>query len=128
MTTTILQKFDTAAALSDNFNKSTGGNSSAGSFAWGSGVGIEGGAGITVPTGSDEIWTTKQAYTVAADGTYKLGVLYKNSDNNGYGSWASPPPTRTWPAAAAPPRRRRRWVSPFMAGVATGSTTACLRI
>lgn len=86
MTTTILQKFDTAAALSDNFNKSTGGNSNAGSFAWGSGVGIEGGAGITVPTGSDEIWTTKQAYTVAADGTYKLGVLYKNSDNNGYGS------------------------------------------
>ncbi|MGV3678341.1 MAG: hypothetical protein ACO1PM_01275, partial [Acidovorax sp.] len=86
MTTTILQKFDTAAALSDNFNKSTGGNSNAGSFAWGSGVGIEGGAGITVPTGSDEIWTTKQAYTVAADGTYKLGVLYKNSANSGYGS------------------------------------------
>ncbi len=82
----VVQNFDNSASFTDNFTASTGGNAYGGGFTWGSTAGLGGAGGVVVPNGSDQIWTTKQSYTVTNDGVYTLGVYFYNAYNAGYGS------------------------------------------
>lgn len=80
--TTLQQTFDTAASFTDNFTQST---PATGSFTWNATSGLSGGPGIAVSASSDQVWTTKESYSVAADGIYSTSA-YMYSSSSGYGA------------------------------------------
>ena len=81
--TLITQKFDSTAAFTNNFTQS---NPATGTFTWGGAVGIAGGPGVSITSGSDQVWTTKQSYTVTTNGVYTVSALFKSVENSGYGA------------------------------------------
>ena len=81
--TTILQTFDTDASFTDNFTQSS---PASGRFAWAATSGLcctAGGLGISAS--SDQVWTTKESYSVAANGIYTASA-YMFSSGTGYGA------------------------------------------
>ena len=81
--TTILQTFDTDASFTDNFTQSS---PASGSFWWNATSGLcctAGGLGISAS--SDQVWTTKESYSVAAGGIYTASA-YMFSSGSGYGA------------------------------------------
>ena len=80
--TIITQTFDSANSFTDNFTQST---PASGSFTWGATSGLNGGPGIAVSSGSDQVWTTKEYYTVAAVGVYTASA-FMYSSSSGYGA------------------------------------------
>ncbi len=83
MPITITQTFPDSNSLTSNFTQSS---PAEGSFTWNATAGLNGGPGLEVSSGADQIWTTKEAYTVAADGVYKVSVFMYAPGGNGYGA------------------------------------------
>ena len=81
--TLISQTFDTAAAFTDNFTQSS---PATGTFTWGSNAGLGAGAGVSISDGSDQVWTTRQSYTVTSNGVYTVSAFFKSVLNSGYGA------------------------------------------
>lgn len=81
--TDLTQAFNTEQDLVGNFTQS---NPASGSFTWANNVGLSGGPGVGITFGSDQIWTTKEAYGVAADGVYTASAYMFSSGFNGYGA------------------------------------------
>lgn len=88
--TTITQTFNQSeATLAENFTQSTGGNP-ASPFTWSSTGGIGNTGKVAIPLGSDQIWTTKQKYSVVDNGVYQIKALFRTS-GTGYGSLGMEP-------------------------------------
>lgn len=47
--------------------------------------GIAGSGGITIPTGTSDLYISKQGFAVQAGATYTVGAYYFDQDNGGYG-------------------------------------------
>ncbi len=83
--TSIVQSFESNAAFVDNFTEST--NNSGTPFSWSTTNGINNSGKILIASSSDQIWTTKQKYSMVDNGVYTLGALYHSQYNSGYGSF-----------------------------------------
>ncbi len=83
-TTTKLQEFSSSTTLTDNFTDGTNGNGT--NFVWNASAGLSGGGGVAVTLGSDNIWTTKEAYTLNVGSTYTLSAYCQIGGNGGYGA------------------------------------------
>lgn len=81
--TSILQDFSSSTILNDNFTQS---NPASGTFTWNNTIGLSSSPGIIVSLGSDQIWTTKQGYTISNDGEYSVSAFFQSSANSGYGA------------------------------------------
>lgn len=81
--TTILQDFTSSTILDDDFTQS---NPATGTFTWNNTTGLSSSPGIDVSLGSDQIWTTKQGYTISDNGEYSISAFFQSSANNGYGA------------------------------------------
>lgn len=79
--TDVLQDFSASDSLTANFND----GDATPIFSWGGTAGLGGGGGINVPNNTTEIWTTKQGYTLAANGIYTVSAYFKVVQNSGYG-------------------------------------------
>lgn len=80
-TVTTLVDFNSATDLTDKFN-----STSSPQFTNQTTGGIQNTGAINVPLGSNEVWTTKQAYTVAGSGdVYTFSAYFKIQANSGYG-------------------------------------------
>lgn len=78
---TSLVDFNDTGDLTDKFNPSTSTQ-----FTNMSDGGIGNTGAINVPLGSNEVWTTKQAYTVSGEGDiYTFSAYFKIQANSGYG-------------------------------------------
>ncbi|MDQ5901596.1 MAG: hypothetical protein QG580_311 [Patescibacteria group bacterium] len=78
---TSLVDFNDTGDLTDKFNPSTSTQ-----FTNTADGGIGNTGAINVPLGSNEVWTTKQAYTVAGEGDiYTFSAYFKIQANSGYG-------------------------------------------
>mgnify|MGYP003384325531 CR=1 FL=1 len=83
--TTITQTFNQSeSTLTENFTQSTGGDPAM-PFTWNATGGIGGTGRIEIPVGSDQIWTSKQKYSVVDNGIYQVKALFRTS-GTGYGS------------------------------------------
>lgn len=80
---TTLQDFSSNTSLADNFTQSS---PATGTFDWVNNVGLSGSSGISVSLGSDQVWTTKQGYTISDNGTYSVSAFFQSSANAGYGA------------------------------------------
>lgn len=81
--TTILQDFSSSTVLNDGFTQS---NPATGTFTWVNTTGLSNSPGISVSLGSDQVWTTKQGYTISDSGEYVSSAFFQSSANNGYGA------------------------------------------
>lgn len=78
---TTLVDFNNVNDLTDKFNSSANPQ-----FTNTADGGIGGTGSINVPLGSNEVWTTKQAYTVSGEGDiYTFSAFFKIQANSGYG-------------------------------------------
>ncbi len=50
-----------------------------GSYTWTATSGLSGGGGISISSGSDQVWTSKDAYTMAVNGVYRVSAFFKSS-------------------------------------------------
>lgn len=81
-TITRLVNFNTTNTLIDEFNPNTGSTQ----FTNVSSGGISNTGAISVPLGSNELWATKQGYTVTGAGdVYTFSAFFKIAANSGYG-------------------------------------------
>ncbi len=81
--TTIMQGFSSETILDTDFTQS---NPATGTFTWNATAGLNGSPGISVSSGSDQIWTTKQGYTISDSGEYVSSAFFQSSQNGGYGA------------------------------------------
>lgn len=81
--TTVLQEFTSSTSLNDNFTQS---NPASGTFTQVNNNGLNGSGGVSVSLGSDQIWTTKQGYTISGNGEYSASAFFKSAANGGYGA------------------------------------------
>ncbi|MBV5304379.1 MAG: hypothetical protein JZU70_09310, partial [Chlorobium sp.] len=78
--------FDTDQTSS--FTSSTGGSSPEFLFSWGSNAGFGGNnGGVLISPWNDVIWATKESYSLAAAGSYKVSALFHHTDGNFRGYW-----------------------------------------
>lgn len=80
--TTVNQTFDTPTSLSDNFTQS---NPASGLYTWDASAGLASTGGIALSFGSDQVWTTKEAYSSTPNGVYTVSAFMKSGGSNGYG-------------------------------------------
>ena len=83
--TLIQQPFEQAEAHTDNFTLSS--NQTGSVFEWSGSGGVNNTGYLSIPDSeSDQIWTTKQTYSIVDNGVYILRAHYKTQGNAGYGS------------------------------------------
>lgn len=80
--TTILQDFSSSTVLNDGFTQS---NPATGTFVRDNTVGLSSSPGVSVSPSSDQVWTTKQGYTISEDGEYVVSAFFNNG-GVGYGA------------------------------------------
>ena len=84
--TIITQSFDDGeATFLENFSESV--NSNGTLFSWLGTSGINNSGKIDIQSSTDQIWTTKQKYSMVDNGVYTLTALFKTEYNSGYGSF-----------------------------------------
>jgi mRNA-degrading endonuclease HigB of HigAB toxin-antitoxin module/uncharacterized protein YbjQ (UPF0145 family) len=83
--TIITQPFEQTEALSDNFTKST--DTGGAEFSWQSSGSVDNSGYLSIPSsGSDQLWTTKQSYSIVDNGVYILRAYFQTEGGWGYGS------------------------------------------
>ncbi|GKS70425.1 hypothetical protein W03_24290 [Nitrosomonas sp. PY1] len=83
MATSVLQDFTSTTSLNDNFTQS---NPATGTFTRSNTAGLNGAAGVSISLGSDQIWTTKQGYTISNSGEYVASAFFQSTGGGGYGA------------------------------------------
>ncbi len=85
MPTTRLQTFaGSLPSLTNNFTQS---NPASGTVIWASNIGLGGFGAVSVSSGTDQVWTTKQGYKNTDDGIYTVSAFFKNTNSGGgYGA------------------------------------------